>query len=299
MNAATLIFSALGLAGLGIVGIAVKALYLNVEKVVGNAAVRVLSSIFAVFVLIIGVTLAGLSLSYVLTKEWHALPHFMLLACLCGLSIYFQLKPTRKQVAAAAQAAPARVEPTADPVTETSPIAAPASAEQSMAVVPVVAASAVAATTVAAAAVASEVAEASLPDVPPPAVISAIADTDLDAWTPDEEEVAAPSTLSEASSAVAAPSAPEPDPQAVLAAPAPADADEVTSAAALASPAAVASSFDDEAADVLDLNGVTKVSVVPDTVNAEQHVDAVKPASDNEATRAVVAAPSEVSVAVA
>lgn len=308
MNAATLIFSALGLAGLGVVGIAVKALYLNVEKLPAHgAAVRVMSSIFAVFALLIGVLLAGLALSYVLTKEWSALPHFMLLACLCGASIYFQLKPARKLVAAAAQAAPApaRVEPTVDPVTEATPAVAPASAVQSASAAPVVAASAVAATAVAATAAASEVDEASLPDAPAPAVVSGISDDALDAWTPDEEEIVAPavqSTLVEpavASEVVEAAPVPAMDAQSGTEMSAAADIEEITAVAQPEVPAAAATSFDDVDADVLDLNGVTKVSDAPVSVNAEQRADAVEPASDNEVARPVVASTSEISVAVA
>jgi hypothetical protein len=304
MNTANLIFSALGLAGLGIVGIAVKALYLNVEKVPTNAAVRVMSSIFAVFVLLIGATLAGLTLSYVLTKEWSALPHFMLLACLCGISIYFQLKPARKSVAAAKQAAfaPERVEPTVSPVTQAVPAVAPASAEQ-----PASAASAVAAPVVAATAVAPEVDEASLPHAPPPAVISAVSDDVLDSWTPEEDEVevSAPSAQSTsvepavASEVVDATPVTELSPESALEMPAHADIEEFAAVVQPEAPVAAAPSMGDEAADVLDLSGVTKVSDTPDTVIAEHRVDVVEPASDNEAARPVVAAPSEISAAVA
>lgn len=310
MNIATLVFSALGFAGLGIVGIAVKAIYLNVEKVPANAAVRVMSSIFAVFVLLIGMTLAGLALSFVLTKEWPMLTHFLLLASLCAVSIYFQVNRARKTVKAAAEVAPAsaRVEPTVDAVSVATPAVAPASAEQPASAASVASASAVAATTpaVASAVAATEIHESELPDAPAPAVISAVADADLDAWTPDdEEEVAAPvaqSTQAEPaaeSKAVDSKPVPELDPQSVLEMDASADIEEITAAVQPAIPAAATSSVTDDAADVLDLKGVTKVSDATETVNAEHRVDAVAPASNNETTRPIVAPTSDISVAVA
>jgi hypothetical protein len=307
MNNATLVILGLGLAGLGIVGIAAKTLYLAKHKVIAHGGRRAISSTFAVFVLLVGVLLAGLSLSYVLTKQWAAIPHFLLLAGLCWVSIYLQLKPAKKLVASVAQPASARVEPTADPVTEATPAVAPASAEQPASAASAVAASAVAATAVAATAAtasSSGVDEASLPDAPEPERVSAVTDDVLDSWVPEEDEAASPVAQSTdakpavASEVVDASPVPELDPQSVLEMPAPADIEDLA-AVSPAVPAPVASSLDDEALDVLDLNGVTKVSDAPVSVNAEQRVDVVEPASDNEVARPVVASTSDTSVAVA